>query len=46
MPNNIASIKLLEKLGFHKDGYANKYLKINGKWEDHIHYTLLNTSID
>lgn len=36
MPCNKRSEKLLEKLGFEKEGYAKKYLKIAGKWEDHV----------
>lgn len=42
MPENKASIKVVEKLDFHYEGTALKYLKINGKWEDHIHMVLLN----
>jgi len=42
MPRNGASLKVLEKLGFQKEGLARKYLKINGVWEDHVHMTLLN----
>lgn len=36
MPHNHASARVLEKLGFEKEGYAKRYLKIAGKWEDHI----------
>lgn len=42
MPKNIRSRRVLEKLGFYNEGLAYKYLKINGKWEDHIHMVLLN----
>lgn len=35
MPHNKASIRVLEKAGFHKEGIARKNVKINGKWEDH-----------
>lgn len=44
MPSNQASINLLEKLNFSYEGTARKYLCINGKWEDHKHYVLLNES--
>jgi len=27
---------LLDKLGFKREGFAEKYLKINGIWEDHV----------
>ena len=36
MPRNARSAAVLDKLGFVKEGYAKKYLKINGQWEDHI----------
>lgn len=42
MPRNRSSIKLVERLGFKNEGLAEKYLNINGKWEDHLHYVLLN----
>ncbi len=42
MPKNLPSITLLKNLGFVEEGYGKKYLKINGKWEDHIHFSLLN----
>ncbi len=45
MPRNLASLNLVTKLGFHKEGLAKKYLKICGTWEDHIHMVLLNEEI-
>jgi [ribosomal protein S5]-alanine N-acetyltransferase len=36
LPRNEASIRLLEKSGFEREGYAKSYLKIAGIWEDHI----------
>lgn len=42
MPGNVASLKVVQKLGFHNEGLAPKYLKINGAWEDHIHMVLIN----
>ncbi|NLY77099.1 MAG: GNAT family N-acetyltransferase [Tissierellia bacterium] len=46
MPKNKPSLRVVEKLGFYKEGLAYKYLKINGKWEDHIHMVLLNEKIN
>lgn len=46
MPHNIASLKVMEKLGFINEGLAEKYLKINGRWEDHIHMVHLNESME
>lgn len=42
MPSNTRSEKLLQGLGFQKEGYAKDYLLINGKWEDHILTALTN----
>ncbi|NJM05192.1 GNAT family N-acetyltransferase [Candidatus Gracilibacteria bacterium] len=42
MPRNVPSRRVVEKLGFVEEGLARKYLKINGIWEDHLHYVLLN----
>jgi len=46
MPHNAASLRVVEKLGFYNEGLAKKYLKINGRWEDHIHMVLLNESLE
>lgn len=42
MPDNLPSLRVVENLGFKREGLAEKYLKINGVWEDHIHMVLLN----
>lgn len=36
IPGNEKSAKLLNRLGFEKEGYAKKYLKLGGYWQDHI----------
>ena len=41
MPQNIMGIKTAERAGFTKEGISEKYLKINGVWEDHLHYVML-----
>jgi [ribosomal protein S5]-alanine N-acetyltransferase len=38
---NVASIRLLEKSGFQREGYARQYLCINGMWQDHLLYARL-----
>jgi [ribosomal protein S5]-alanine N-acetyltransferase len=43
LPNNTASIRLLEKVGFQREGYARAYLCIAGEWRDHLLYALLST---
>jgi ribosomal-protein-alanine N-acetyltransferase len=45
MPKNKRSLRVTEKSGFYYEGLAKKYLKINGKWEDHIHMVLLNDNV-
>ena len=42
MPHNKPSLRVIEKLGFHYEGLARRYLHINGQWEDHIHMVKLN----
>jgi len=41
LPTNKASRALLAKLGFREEGYAVRYLKINGTWQDHVLHSLL-----
>ena len=41
MPENTASLRVVEKLGFTPEGLAKQYLNINGVWEDHIHMVKL-----
>jgi [ribosomal protein S5]-alanine N-acetyltransferase len=41
IPTNAASISLLEKTGFEREGYAREYLCINGQWQDHLLYARL-----
>lgn len=40
LPVNIPSKKLLVRAGFREEGYARGYLRINGKWEDHVLFGL------
>jgi ribosomal-protein-alanine N-acetyltransferase len=44
MPSNERSEKLLTSLGFEKEGFAKNYLFINGKWEDHVMTSLVNSA--
>lgn len=36
VPHNIRSKNLLLTVGFKEEGFAQKYLQINGIWQDHI----------
>ena len=46
IPRNARSIRVVEKLGFSYEGLSPKYLKINGVWEDHGHYVVLNEALE
>jgi ribosomal-protein-alanine N-acetyltransferase len=35
MPSNKASLRVLEKAGYRREGFAARYLCIAGTWEDH-----------
>ncbi len=41
MRNNMASIRVLERNGFRREGIARRLLKINGAWEDHVLHALV-----
>lgn len=43
LPHNEASIRLLERIGFTREGFARAYLRINGLWQDHLLYAVLDT---
>ena len=40
IPRNQASIRVVEKLGLRLEGVAERYLEINGVWEDHLRYAV------
>ena len=42
IPGNVASIRLLERTGFQREGYARRYLCIDGVWHDHLLYARLS----
>lgn len=39
-PGNTASIALVKRLGFLKEGYSRRYLKIGGRWRDHERWAI------
>ena len=40
-PGNVASIALVKRAGFRREGYSVRYLKIGGRWRDHERWALL-----
>lgn len=40
MPTNTRSRALLQRVGFVKEGYSEKYLQIQGQWEDHERWAM------
>jgi ribosomal-protein-alanine N-acetyltransferase len=41
LPHNVSSMRLLEKIGFRREGLARGLVCINGRWQDHIVFALL-----
>jgi len=41
-PENLRSLRLLEQLGFEREGFARDYLFIDGTWRDHAMLALRN----
>ncbi len=46
IPRNKRSLRVVEKLGFKHEGFSPKYLKINGVWEDHERFAILNPEVE
>lgn len=42
LPENDPSRRLLERAGFIQEGYARGYLKIDGRWRDHLLFARVN----
>ena len=40
VPRNAASLRVAEKLGLRNEGLAERYLEINGVWEDHFRFAM------
>jgi ribosomal-protein-alanine N-acetyltransferase len=40
-PGNIASIALVKRTGFIREGFSRRYLKICGRWRDHERWAII-----
>jgi [ribosomal protein S5]-alanine N-acetyltransferase len=40
-PRNLRSIALVEAAGFTREGFSRRYLRIGGRWRDHVRYAML-----
>jgi [ribosomal protein S5]-alanine N-acetyltransferase len=40
IPRNVSSRRVAEKLELREEGTAERYLEINGVWEDHVRYAM------
>lgn len=45
LPHNEPSRRLLERVGFKREGEARGYLRINGVWADHLLYGMLASEL-
>jgi ribosomal-protein-alanine N-acetyltransferase len=44
-PENKASRRVVEKLGFREEAYHPRYLHIDGAWRDHVGYALTTEDV-
>ncbi len=40
-PANVRSLALVRRAGFSREGYSRRYVKIAGRWRDHVRMALL-----
>jgi ribosomal-protein-alanine N-acetyltransferase len=40
-PTNVRSLALVERVGFVREGYSCRYVKVGGRWRDHVRLAML-----
>lgn len=45
-PENVASLRVVEKLGFREEGLKRRYIFIDGQWRDHRSFALVADEVD
>lgn len=40
-PSNRRSIALVGRIGFAREGYSRRYIKIAGRWRDHVRFAMI-----
>ena len=44
-PENVASLRVVEKLGFRYEGLRRRFIHINGDWRDHYAFALVREDV-
>ena len=44
LPDNTSSIRLLERISFVNEGVERQCVRINGIWQDHLRFSIINES--